>query len=401
MRVSRKEFSSALSAAAGVIDKKSLPILTCALLKPVADAVEITATDLEVTIVLRIPAAIGPNDHAVAVPVAQFRSVVKSLPKHVAEIELTSGQLEIAVNGIRVCCMEAKDFPEPKDTADQPRPFLVSNLLAALRAVAPAMSSDKSRYALNGAYLNVEHRHLVATDGHRLHRHKLHLAEPAGDNNGAILIPRKAVELVVSSPVAGLITDPAAITIHEGTVTFSLENGGRVIAKQAEGTFPDYRQLIADCRKSQVVASLRADRNTLIDAITTARAVAQKERRCPIVIMLDQDVKIHAHIPDTGTADVPVQGATYTGSRLAVEFNADYLLDVLTQLSHSLLSVKFAGSEAPAVFRDDDFLGLVMPMRKTSYRLPEEEPTPDALDEPAKELPPPAEVLAPPIPIEV
>lgn len=93
-----------------------------------------------------------------------------------------------------------------------------------LRAVLLAAAKKDVRNYLNGVLVNS--RHIVATDGHRMH-----IAVHGQDwQHGDVIIPREAVELAVKSKAHALQVTAAQI----GNVAFS----------PVCGKFPDYMRVI-------------------------------------------------------------------------------------------------------------------------------------------------------------
>ena len=93
-----------------------------------------------------------------------------------------------------------------------------------LKALLLAAGKKDIRYYLNGVHVNS--KHLVATDGHRMH-----VIAHGGDwPHGPVTIPREAVELAVKAKTVEL--------------TLTTEVIGAISYKPIDGVYPDYLRVL-------------------------------------------------------------------------------------------------------------------------------------------------------------
>lgn len=95
---------------------------------------------------------------------------------------------------------------------------------ADLKAVLLAAGKKDIRYYLNGIHVNS--RHIVGTDGHRLHA----IAHGGDWPHDPVTIPREVVELAVKAKTLEL--------------TLTTEALGAISYKPIDGTYPDYMRVI-------------------------------------------------------------------------------------------------------------------------------------------------------------
>lgn len=93
-----------------------------------------------------------------------------------------------------------------------------------LKALLLAAGKKDIRYYLNGVHIN--DRHMVASDGHRMHA----IAHGGEWTHGPVTIPREAVELAVKAKTLELTVTGQAV----GAVTFT----------PVDGRYPDYLRII-------------------------------------------------------------------------------------------------------------------------------------------------------------
>lgn len=118
-------------------------------------------------------------------------------------------------------------------------------LLAAISKVAPASPKNDARQYLNGIYFSIQENvlTLVATDGHRLHRAKVELSDPASEEG-------KTKSAIVSAKVIPTIlqvlegqADQVILRLTRNTATFRSGNV-MLVCKLIDGTYPDYQRVI-------------------------------------------------------------------------------------------------------------------------------------------------------------
>jgi len=116
--------------------------------------------------------------------------------------------------------------------------------IRALRAVLVAVSTEETRYYLNGINLEFTPDGVVmaATDGHRM----IVLRQPYGEHaatgaHASVIVPR---DLVAKLKVKHKTLDETTLTIgDDGRLTF--EHAGEMFGgSRVDGTFPDYRRVV-------------------------------------------------------------------------------------------------------------------------------------------------------------
>jgi hypothetical protein len=116
--------------------------------------------------------------------------------------------------------------------------------IRALRAVLVAVSTEETRYYLNGVNLEFTPDGVImaATDGHRM----IVLRQPYGEHaatgaHASVIVPR---DLVAKLKVKLKTLDETTLTIgDDGRLTF--EHAGEMFGgSRVDGTFPDYRRVV-------------------------------------------------------------------------------------------------------------------------------------------------------------
>lgn len=159
--------------AARIVSKKNaLPILDNALIYANGNF-SVTTTDLDMTVTARLP-GITTVEGKTTLPVARLLSAVSGT----GEVELETNDknvtsIKTGAVSQSIYGLSETEFPQmPVQPESAARLVLPADLfIACLKQVSEAMSTDESRYVLNGVCLDIsaEEIKFIATDGRRLH----------------------------------------------------------------------------------------------------------------------------------------------------------------------------------------------------------------------------------------
>ncbi|MGH9838173.1 MAG: DNA polymerase III subunit beta [Blastocatellia bacterium] len=194
-KIDRTAFLNELYHLQGVAGAKQvIPILSHLLIETCADGITMRATDLDLTISTECEAIVR-GAGSVCLPARKLMEIVKSLAHGEVEIKANDlCQASITSNGSRFKLngVEAKGFPERKEFQGEYAEISADLFSRFIPRVIHAVGNDESRYALNGAKLEItgERIRMVATDGHRLA-----LVEHDGQFNAVLnaIVPKKAL----------------------------------------------------------------------------------------------------------------------------------------------------------------------------------------------------------------
>jgi DNA polymerase-3 subunit beta len=325
---------------------------------------------MEIAIVEDVPASTSRNGSCTA-PAATLYEIVRKLPDG-AEVELDhpGGDAQLALRAGRyatsLVVLPVEDFPSMTAGSLPHRFGLAAETLRGLiDRTRFAISTEETRYYLNGIYLHVADSdgtqvlRAVATDGHRLARVEEPLPEGATAMPG-VIIPRKTVNELrklldeISGDVDIALSD-TRIQFHVGQVMLT--------SKLIDGTFPEYERVIP--RGNDKV--LRVGKKDFADAVGRVAAISN-ERSRPVKLSLARDVLVlSASSPEQGTAseELDADHVKYEAGPLEIGFQARYLNDITDQIGEQV-EFRFADGSAPTVVQDAadaSALYVLMPMR--------------------------------------
>ena len=303
--------------------RNTIPILSNVLIEARADGLRLMATDLDLQVVENIPAAIDLNG-ATTVSAHTLFDIVRKLPEG-SQVELAVSGDRMSVNAGRsrfsLATLKRDDFPVIAET-DLPVRFTLSagELKELIDAVKFAISTEETRYYLNGIYLHATtgpspKLRGVATDGHRLARIELDLPDGAADMPG-VIVPRKCVNEVRKLLDEMAADAPVEIGLSPAKVRFRFSADSTLTSKLIDGTFPDYTRVIPTANDKL----LKIDAKVLAEGVDRVAAIATTEKTRAVKLALGRDkVTLSVTSPENGTASEEVP-ADYAAADIEVGF---------------------------------------------------------------------------------
>jgi DNA polymerase-3 subunit beta len=370
--VDRAVLLKALAHVQSVVERRNtIPILANVLLDAHEGALTLTATDMEIAIVEEIGGVAVAQPGRTTAPAATLYEIVRKLPEGArVELQHAGGDAPLALRAGRfatsLMVLPVEDFPSMTE-GKLPTAFAlkVGTLRALIDRTRFAISTEETRYYLNGIYLHaaqsegVEVLRAVATDGHRLARVEEPLPEGAKGMPG-VIVPRKTVTEL--RKLAEEVQDEIGIRLSDTKIQFRFGSVA-LTSKLIDGTFPEYERVIP--RGNDKV--LQVNKKAFEDAVGRVAAIST-ERSRPVKLSLDRNhLLLSAASPEQGQAQEELDGEVvrYENGPLEIGFQARYLADI-TGLIEDEVIFKFADGSAPTVVQDaakEDALYVLMPMR--------------------------------------
>lgn len=370
--IERATLLRCLSHVQSVVERRNtIPILSNVLIDASdGGSVRVMATDLDLQVVETMSAASVDQAGAITVSAHLLFDIARKLPDG-SQVSLTTNDNRLEVkagrSNFKLPTLPRDDFPVIVE-GDLPTSFeLPARLLAELiDSTRFAISTEETRYYLNGIFLHVtdEDEPLLkaaATDGHRLARFSVPRPEGAAGMPD-VIVPRKAVgelrKLLDEAIDTNVLIDLSASKIR---FTMGGEGGVVLTSKLIDGTFPDYSRVIPTANDKL----LKVDPKLFFSGVDRVATIATEKTRA-VKIGLDQDrVTLSVTSPDNGTAAEEL-AAEYRAEGLEIGFNANYLKDILGQISGDTVELHLADAGAPTLIRENEqarALYVLMPMR--------------------------------------
>jgi len=372
--VERSHLLRSLSHVHRVVERRNtIPILSNVLIRADGGRLTLKATDLDLEVTETVAAEVGQAG-ATTVPAHILHDIVRKLPDG-AEVSLDTGDgsqlaLKSGRSRFTLQILPEADFPD-LTTGEFPTRFQLpsATLKKLIDRTQFAISTEETRYYLNGIYLHVvtvgkkPMLRAVATDGHRLAQAQFDA--PAGaEKMTGVIVPRKAVGEIQKLVETGDAMIDIEISDTKIRVTIPAAGGGGDVvltSKLIDGTFPDYVRVIPQGNDKV----MKVDRGEFADAVDRVSTISSERGRAVKLALADGKMTLSVNNPDSGSAIEEV-GVDYGGDDIEIGFNSRYLLDVAGQLETGTAEFRFADPGSPTLILDDgaaDALYVLMPMR--------------------------------------
>jgi DNA polymerase-3 subunit beta len=364
LTISKDQIIAGLQSVQNVVSTRTtLPILSNVLLRAEGNHLEITATDLDVTVACKVEAKVS-KPGATTLPVKKLFGIVRELNGDI-EIETDEKNIASVRSGssyFKIHGLGADEFPPMPKLEDAKKVNISQDTIRAmLKKTAFAVSTDESRYVLNGIFISLKEGKMtfVATDGRRLALvdEEVDISEKS---SGEFIVPAKAV-----NELTRLLQDKGSVEIKfgENQASFALqnENGFSVllITKLIEGNYPNYRQVIPGEAKERISLV----REEFQQALRRAEIMTSEKANSVKLAFGKNNLTITANSPEVGEARETI-AINYKGKEFAIAFNPRYLIDPLAALTEDEVFMELIDELSPGVVKiNGPFLYVVMPMR--------------------------------------
>ncbi len=369
LTIDRTALLRALGHAQNVVERRNtIPILSNVLLEAKDGRLFLTATDMDLAVVEDVAAAIAQAGSA-TVSAHTLYDIVRKLPEG-AEVELALGleNQQIAIRSGRsrfaLASLPREDFPATHaGSLAHNFPLAAADLRSLIDHTSFAISTEETRYYLNGIYL---HAHTagkartlraVATDGHRLARVEMPLPEGAEKIPG-IIVPRKMV--LETRKLLDEAEGVVEVSLSDTRIRFAFDHIV-LTSKLIDGSFPDYERVIPT--KNDKV--LEVDRRQFRDAVDRVSTISSEKSRVVKLSLKASQLTLSATSSENGSASEEIE-IKYDGEAMEIGFNSKYLIDIADKIEGEGLEMKLADAGAPTLLRDmadAQALYVLMPMR--------------------------------------
>ncbi|MEE8444836.1 MAG: DNA polymerase III subunit beta [Alphaproteobacteria bacterium] len=367
--IERGALLKALTHVQSVVERRNtIPILANVLVRADNGSVELTATDMDLSVIESVPAGVSQGG-AITVSAHILFDIVRKLEDG-AQIEIGGGSeegqlpLRAGRSSLKLATLASEEFPVMSD-GDMPHNFQLP--AAALRLLIDrtrfAISTEETRYYLNCIYLHAAGDDVaavlraVATDGHRLARMDVPLPDGAAAMPG-IIVPRKTINEL--RKLIDEVEGDVDVSLSDTKIRFAID-GIVLTSKLIDGTFPDYNRVIPEGNDKE----LRVNCKRFERAVDLVSTISTEKSRAIKLSLNDNNLVLSATSPDSGSATEELE-VDYDDEPLEIGFNSRYLIDITQQIVGEEARFALADSASPTLVRDtadDSALYVLMPMR--------------------------------------
>ncbi len=346
-----------------VSTRAQLPILSNFLIEAKKGELIISATDLEIGIIVSIPAVVE-KEGEVTVLAKTFFDFLSSFNKEKITLEQKDTNLYLKGEKTKATFQTTpkEDFPKIYDKKGEKITEVEGEKIKKeLRNVVFSASQDSGRPALSGVLLEKEGTGViaVATDGFRLSLKKNIGVQIKSKEDKELLIPSRVIKEFLS-----IIDESEKIEIfvssENNQIIFS-QDKITLVGRLIEAEYPAYEKILPVDFSTKV----EFDKEEMLSAVRRCSIFA-RETANVIKIAVEKDkIRVSANTPSVGENSVEVDAKTQ-GEENEIAFNARYLLELFSNINEEIMVFEMTGPLNPGVFKikgDNSFLHLIMPIR--------------------------------------
>ena len=374
-RILQKHESKAISKIAARTPKKmTMPIMTCLLVRFNDSGIEVTSSDLD-SVIKYSSGTCSLGTISVVIRANDWKNYSAMLKGDLVTLDYQDGKL--LINGIACETIDPAEYPNviPVPNETEPLSMVAAELVEAIEIVRGAMSSDQTRFCLNGIHIKASDKggYCEATDGHRAHR-------------AAISYTMGKVDLIVPSFALPWIDTLASIGPVDSALVYKTSNGDRLKlsvidgsypapqitelwVRPIDGHFPDTDMVINQARSIGTLVTIPAESKALLvkELTATSKALPSKKGNDQGVKVRVSDgvCRVEASLPFGAERNVNLSPEVQ-GKSVLIGLNCAYLIDALKSIGGDL-RLEFAGELAPVMMIGGSLhreqRAVMMPMR--------------------------------------
>ena len=341
----RNAASGAALVASILPSAETIPILKHVLLSGADGRLTISATDLDIFASVDAEAVIEDGE-PITLEGQRFADMIASLPEG-ADIALATTESRANViagrSRFRFPTLPASDFPAIalEDVATVAMP--AGTLASMIDRTIFICESMPGREHLSGIFV---HQHegalaMVSTNGHRM----AVITSTIPFTGEAAILPKKTAALI--QRIASRLEPETEIQFGFDYRRATFKAPGVVIrSKVLDGVYPDFRAIIP----KNVIGHVGVDRGLFRDALRRADVALNRHRVVKVKVSAGQ-IALSARGESYAEASDELE-ADYDGEPFEINFQTDYLRDMLDKLGGDRLVMRFAGPRLAMVFVD-------------------------------------------------
>jgi len=368
--VSSAELLGHLQAISKVINSKNtLPILDNFLFKIEERTLEITASDLETTMVTRITLDNVSDEGAIAIPAKFLTEYLSKFSDQPLTFDISTENYSIRINSetgeSNIMGYDWEDFPQLPDLKQDKISTLRLPADLALHGIGKtlfATGEDELRPVMNGIFieLNTENITFVASDSQKLVRYLR--KDVQADNDGSFILPKKPAGLLRT--VLAKEQGDVEISFDDKNALFQLPKY-TMVCRLVEGTYPNYSAVIPSDNPNKLVI----DRVEFLGSLRRVSMFTNQATNLVKLELRENQMTIFAQDIDFSIAGHETLKCQYDGDQMNIGFKANFLAEMLANLSSTDVSVEMTDPARACLvlpvqidIEGEDMLMLIMPM---------------------------------------
>jgi DNA polymerase III subunit beta len=368
--VSSTELLGHLQAISRVISSKNtLPILDNFLFNLSGNDLEITASDLESTLITRMKLENTQGDGMIALPARILLDTLKEFSAQPLTFEINLETLAVVIiseNGkFNVVGQNGVDFPAlPAIKKDKKFEFTINAdvMLAGITKTLFATADDELRPVMGGIFVEASTDKItfVASDAHKLVRYQR--SDAHADDNASFILPKKPASLLKN--ILPREEGPFTVEFDDKNAFFNL-NDYKVVCRLVEGNYPNYNSVIPKNNPRKITI----DRVEFYNTLKRVSVFSNQASNLVKLQLKGNQITVSAQDLDFSISAYEKIKCQYEGEEIEIGFKSVFLLEILANIASQDVMVELADPTRAGLFlpvetenEAEDLLMLLMPM---------------------------------------
>jgi DNA polymerase-3 subunit beta len=368
--VSSTELLGHLQAISRVISSKNtLPILDSFLFNLSGNDLEITASDLESTLITRMKLENASGDGIIALPARILLDTLKEFSVQPLAFDINPDTLAVVItseNGkFNVVGQNGIDFPAlPSIRKEKKFSFVINAdvMLAGINKTLFATADDELRPVMGGIFIEASTDKItfVASDAHKLVRYQR--TDSHADDNASFILPKKPASLLRN--ILPKEQGPVNVDFDDKNAFFNL-NDYRVVCRLVEGNYPNYNSVIPKNNPRKVTI----DRVEFYNTLKRVSVFSNQASNLVKLQLKGNQATVSAQDIDFSISAYEKIKCQYEGDDMEIGFKSVFLLEILSNISTQDVMIELADPTRAGLFlpgesenESEDLLMLLMPM---------------------------------------
>jgi DNA polymerase-3 subunit beta len=368
--VSSTELLGHLQAISRVISSKNtLPILDNFLFNLSGNDLEITASDLESTLITRMKLENTQGDGMIALPARILLDTLKEFSAQPLTFDINNDTLAVVIiseNGkFSVVGQNGVDFPAlPAIKKDKKFEFTINAdiMLAGINKTLFATADDELRPVMGGVFIEASTDKItfVASDAHKLVRYQR--SDAHADDNSSFILPKKPASLLKN--ILPRESGPFTVEFDDKNAFFNL-NDYKVVCRLVEGNYPNYNSVIPKNNPRKITI----DRVEFYNTLKRVSVFSNQASNLVKLQLKGNQVTVSAQDLDFSISAYERIKCQYDGEEIEIGFKSVFLLEILANIASQDVMIELADPTRAGLFlpaetenESEDLLMLLMPM---------------------------------------
>jgi DNA polymerase-3 subunit beta len=352
-----------------ISSKNTLPILDNYLFRLDGKALEITASDLETTMVTTLELENTDGSGSIAIPAKLITDSLREFPDQPLTFTFNTDTYAVTIsseNGqFSVMGQHGEDFPMlPKIKPERSVSLKIaaSSFVSGINSTLFATADDELRPVMNGIFMELNPTDItfVASDAHKLVRYKR--LDVKADTTASFILPKKPAALLKNLLAKG--NEQVNIEFDDKNAFFSTPSF-RIVCRLVEGNYPSYNSVIPNNNPNKLLI----DRIKLLNTVRRVSVFSNQASNLIRLSLKNNRITVSAQDIDFATSAVEELVCQYNGDELEIGFKSTFMVEILGNIQSSDVSIELSDASRAGLFipfnkenDNEDVLMLLMPM---------------------------------------